>query len=136
VEPTIVIHSLDHARAALAAAAAHRTKVTLASAAGAGGYAGPAWFKAILDLAATAVPNAEFSAIIDCGEEAGTVLAALRLGLTHVRFTGSDLAAERLADIAGQLGVTIEREVGSQVLDLLDSADPEAACRSFLTQAR
>ncbi len=48
----IIVHSLDHARAALAVAAAVGKPVTLMSAAGAGCYAGPRWFLALVVAAA------------------------------------------------------------------------------------
>ena len=49
----VLIHSLADARAALAAAAALGVPVTLASAPGAAGYAGPAWFGEVIALNAT-----------------------------------------------------------------------------------
>jgi len=133
-ELIIVIHSLDEARAALGAARAAGCRVTLASAPAAGGYAGPGWFKAVCDLAAEEAGHADFAAILDCGEEAGTVLAALRAGLRRVRFTGAAAAAERLADIAAQYGAVIELGAAPPALDLADAADPEAACRAFFAR--
>src|SRR6185312_11226338 len=130
--PVIIVHSLADARAALGAAAALGIAVTLASAPAAGGYAGPGWWQAMLDLAAADFPEARFDAVLDCGAEPGTVLAALRLGLRRVRFTGNDDAARRLADIAAQQGAVLEREAPEAALDLLDCRDPAAACRAFL----
>jgi len=131
-ERFIIIHSLDHARSALGAAQALALPLTLASATGAGGYAGPPWFKSVIDLAAAEFPGVTLSAVLDCGEEAGTALAALRHGLRRVRFTGGAAAAARLADIAGQHGAIIERGDLRPALDLLDCRDPEASCRAFL----
>ena len=104
----IIVHSLDHARAALAAAAALGVPVTLASAAGAGGYAGPLWFKALIEIALRDHPGVSAAAVLDCGDEAGTTLGALRAGLKRVRFTGASEVRDRLAAIAAQLGATIE----------------------------
>jgi hypothetical protein len=131
-EPTIVVHSLDHARAALAVASETKQPVTLASAPFAGCYAGPGWFAALVSLARSEFPDAAFSAVLDCGDEAGTALGALRAGVKRVRFAGTEEAAVRLADIAGQLGAAIEREAPAGALDLLDKADPLGACREFL----
>jgi hypothetical protein len=131
-ERFIVIHSLDHARSAAGAAQALALPLTLASAAGAGGYVGPPWFKSVIDSAAAEFPGVRLSAVLDCGEEAGTALAALRHGLRRVRFTGGAAAAARLADIAGQLGAVIERGELRPALDLLDCRDLEASCRAFL----
>src|SRR5262245_33385008 len=85
----IVIHSLDHARAALSAAAALNVPVTLASARGAAMQAGPAWFKALIDEAKAMHADVALTAILDCSDEPGAVLAALRAGLTQLRFRGA-----------------------------------------------
>ncbi|HUH85489.1 MAG TPA: hypothetical protein VLX85_12840, partial [Stellaceae bacterium] len=68
----IIIHSLDHARAAVAAAAELGLPLTLQSAVGAGGYVGPLWFKALIDLAHAEHPAVNLSAVLDCADEAGT----------------------------------------------------------------
>ena len=107
--------------------------VTLASAPGAGGYAGPAWFAALLEIGQSEFPRCAVAAVLDCGEEPGTVLAAFRQGIHRVRFTGSEVAAARLADIAAPLGAVIERGDIGPALDLLDCPDPEASCLSYLS---
>ena len=132
----IVIHSAGHARAALAAASSLVVPVTLASAPGAGIYAGAAWFKAIVDMARDEFPAVRFSYVLDCGGEPGMVLAALRQGLPRVRFVGPDAVAERLADIAAQYHAVIERAAIEPALDLIDQDDPEARCRAFLAAER
>jgi hypothetical protein len=130
--PRFIIHSLDHARAALAAAAAAGVPVTLASAVGAGGYAGPMWFKALVDIALGEHPGVTAVAVLDCGDEAGTTLGALRAGLKCVRFTGRDDVRERLAAIAVQLGAAIESGEPPPALDLLDAGDPARLARAYL----
>ncbi|HWG80422.1 MAG TPA: hypothetical protein VN681_11640 [Stellaceae bacterium] len=128
----IIIHSLDHARAALAAAASAGVPVVLASAEGAGGYAGPMWFKALVETALAEHPGTAADAVLDCADEAGTTLAALRAGLKRVRFTGADEVRQRLAAIAAQLGAEIESGAALPALDLLDARDPARACRAYL----
>jgi hypothetical protein len=131
-ERFIVIHSLGGARASLEAAASLGARVTLASAPGAGTYAGPGWFKAVIEAAAAEFPAAEFSRVLDCGDAAGMVLAALRQDLPRVRFTGPAATAERLADIAAQCNAVLERGPLEPALDLLDQRDPTSLCRAFL----
>jgi hypothetical protein len=131
-ERFIVIHSLGDARAALEAAVSLGTRVTLASAPGAGAYAGPGWFKAVIETARGEFPAAEFSHVLDCGDAAGMVLAALRQGLPRVRFTGPAAAAARLADIAAQCNAALERGPLAPALELLDQPDPASLCRAFL----
>ena len=128
----IIVHSLAHARAALAAAHALKVPVTLASAVSAGGYAGPLWFKSLIEAARADFPEVEVTAVLDCGGEAGTVLAALRHGIKHVRFTGSGAALASLRDIAEQLGAEIETGTAPDALDLVDQPAPEATARAYL----
>lgn len=136
-EPVIVVHSLAHAVAALKAAARAHRRVVIASAAGAGIYAGPGWFGALVEAAREAVPEANFSALLDCAEEAGAALAAIRSGIERVLFTGEDELARRLSDIARQHGVELVTERATPTLDLGDevfAADRrlEARCADIL----
>lgn len=125
----VVIHELAHACAALAAAKSG-TGVELWSAAGAAVYAGAGWFDALIRHAARENPGAGFVAVIDCGDRADLVLAALRQGLRHVCFRGSKAVAVRLADVARQQGATLHRR-RPVALDLLHVKDPLAACRDW-----
>jgi len=131
VSARIVIHSLAHAKAALAAAGALAKPVTLQSAPGAGANAGPRWFLAVLSEAARSCPAAQYDAVLDCADEPGTVLAALRAGCKRVIFTGAPETRAKLADIAAASGRAIEDGAG-RALDLLTQRDAEAACRAFL----
>jgi acyl-CoA reductase-like NAD-dependent aldehyde dehydrogenase len=102
------------------------------SAAGAGAYAGAPWFAGIVAFAAAEAPGCNVSSVLDCGDQPGTVLAALRAGIRRVRFTGAEETAARLAEIAAHTGATIEGPAETPALDLLDARDPETACRSYL----
>ena len=128
----IIVHSLGDARAALAAARALEVSVTLASAAGAGGYAGPLWFKSVIEAARADFADAEIAVVLDCGGEAGTTLGALRHGFKRVRFTGNEAALASLREIARELGAEIETGPAPEALDLLNERDPEAAARAYL----
>jgi hypothetical protein len=127
----IIIHELAHARAALAAAAERGVSVELWSAPGAGVYAGAGWFDAVLRAAGNQTPSAVFIGVLDCGDRADLVQAALRQGLTHVCFRGSKVVAARLADIARRGDATLHRR-RPRALDLLYASDPLAACRALL----
>ncbi len=132
-ESAIIVHSLEHARAAVAAAAALNVPVTLASAPGAAAYLGPMWFAEVVGHAAAEHPDAQVSAILDCGAMPGLVLAALRQGIKRVRFTGRASTAAKLAAIAGGHGAEMVRgRLNGR--DLLDSPDPAAACRRWLAR--
>jgi hypothetical protein len=128
----VVIHSLAHASAALRAAREKNLPIELWSAEGAAAYAGAGWFKAVIDLARSANPDADFIAVLDCAELPGLAVGAFRIGLKAVCFTGPTKVAAKLADIAGQDGCELRRRRPRRALDLRDEADPPAACRSWL----
>ena len=114
----IIVHSLGHAIGALRAGARTGHSIILSSAPEAGIYAGPGWFGAVVAAAREAVPDARFSAILDCGDQAGAALAAIRAQIERIIFTGRADVASRLADIARQHGVRLETTRPAAVLDL------------------
>ena len=92
----------------------------LLSAPDAGLYAGPGWFREIIVMARAAVPAAQTTAVLDCGDDAGAAQGAIRAGVEAILFTGrADLAA-RLADIAAQRGARALTERPVPALDLAD----------------
>lgn len=127
----VIIHSLDHARAALAAAEACGTAVTLLSAEAAAGSAGAPWFAAVVGIASADCPAVEVRAVLDCGDRPGDVIGALHQDIKAVRFTGRKAVAERLRAVAGEYdAVLLTGRI--KALDLLDHPAPEAACRDWL----
>jgi acyl-CoA reductase-like NAD-dependent aldehyde dehydrogenase len=135
-DPVILIHSLAQAIAALSAAARSGCPVVLASGPSAGGYAGPGWFGSIIAAARQAVPGARFSAFLDCGDNVGAALGAIRAEVEGVIFTGRPDVARRLADIAQQHGVRFETDRPGTVLDLVEEffaskEEVERRCAAF-----
>jgi hypothetical protein len=116
--PVFVVHSLIHAVAALTAAAEASLPIVLLSASDAGIYAGPGWFKAMIDAANQAVPSAKFTALLDCGDDAGAAQGALRAGIEAIVFTGRPAVAERLAAIADRQGARLLTARPQASLDL------------------
>ena len=127
--PVVVVYSLAHAVAALEAA--RERAVVLLSAPGAGIYAGAGWWTAVVDAARNAMPAAPFSAILDCGADAGAAMAALRAGAAIVVFTGRSDVAERLAGIAAQRDARLLTARPQHALDLAECffADGDALRR-------
>ena len=115
-----MVHHLDQARAALAAAAALGCAVQLRSAPGAADYAGVGYLKAI---------GAELAheLLVDCGDDAGLVLAALRTGCRRIAFSGAPELGCRLADMAGPLGATLVVEARAPELLMRQPEDNAAA---------
>lgn len=109
----------------------------LVSAPEAGGYVGPGWFAALVAAAREAVPDARCCALLDCGDNIGAALAAIRAGVEGVVFSGRPDVAVRLADMARQHGVGFETERPAAALDLVEEffasqEEVERRCAEFL----
>ena len=122
------VHGLPHLRTALKAGTEAGRPIIVLSAEAASAYAGALWFAAMIQAGREEFPDAQLTAILDCGDRAGDVLAALQAGIACVIFTGHPEAARRLTAIAAVTGATIlaERPVS---FDLLNLRDPEFAAR-------
>ena len=118
--PVIVVHSLSHALAALGAATEVNRPIFVLSAPDSGIYAGPGWFKALVDAARKAVPEANAMFILDCGDDAGAAQGAIRAGIEALIFSGRTDVAERLAEIATARGA---RLLTTRPIALLDLGD-------------
>jgi len=129
--PVIIIHSLAHAVAALNAAAEAGRPIILASAPDAGIYEGPGWFRELVGATRGAVPAARFSAMLDCGDDAGAAMAAVRAGIDAIVFTGRADVAARLGDTAAQAGARLLTARPAAILGLGVSffADDESVRR-------
>jgi hypothetical protein len=121
-----VVHHLGQARAALAAAAELGCAIELRSAPGAAGYAGVGYLKALGD-------EVGHELLIDCGDDAGLVLAALRTGCRRIVFSGGAELARRLGDMAAQLRavLVVEAQAPEAVMLQLED-DPAAILRARL----
>lgn len=100
---TVIFHDLQEARAALAAARKTAAPITLQTAPGAAVYAGVGYLMAVIDQAGAD----RCEAVIDCGEDAGIALAALRTGWKRLLFTGREEVCVKLAQIAEQQGASV-----------------------------
>jgi hypothetical protein len=124
----VVVHDLEQARAALAAAAELGCAIGLRSAPGAAGYAGVGYLKALGELVGHEL-------LIDCDDDAGLVMAALRTGCRRLSFSGGADAARRLRDMAEQAGAILVHETAApEVLDLAREDDAAGACRAWLAR--
>ena len=131
--PQIVIYALADACAALAAAAACNTEITLVSPAGAAAFAGPAWFREVVTQAGDAGPAANFDSVLDCASDAGYAMAAIRDGATAICLAGPPEACAKIQDIAAQSGCRIATIDYEEALDLDHSEDAARVCRDWLT---
>lgn len=133
--PVFIVHHIEHARAAMAAAAMTGRTVWLLSAPGAARFGGALWFREMIAAARAAFPAAQTLAILDCGREAGTALGAMRAGVEAIRISGAPgPAGRRLESIAESCSVRILHRVPKGCLDLSGRADPQAAALAFLEE--
>src|SRR5580704_10311170 len=98
--PAIIVHSLTQALAAAEAAAALGKPLTLRSAAGAGGTVGVGWFASLGAILAERYPDLDLTLVLDCADEAGTALGALRRGVKAIRIAASPETRAKLAALA------------------------------------
>lgn len=126
-----IIHDRAHAEAALAAAAETGRAVVLVSPPGAAAYMGAAYFRELVAGAARAAPEAEYAAVLDCGNDAALALNALRHGLDRVALNTPSEVMEKVADIARQMGAELIPSPVS-AYDLEGTEDPRSACRKLL----
>ncbi len=109
--------------AVLAVAARQGRAVRVLSPPGAAAAWGAGVFAAMTASAARAVPAADATFILDCGDRPGYALAAIRAGIRHLRVSATAVAQARLEDLARQAGVAIDRSDASGAVDLLNCAD-------------
>lgn len=122
-----VVHALEHARAALAAAAAAGVPAVLVSPPGAAAYLGVGYFWALVEAARGEFPGVAVEAVMDCGDDPGFALAALRMGFKAVALGGNRRARARVAAIARAMGARlVARPRGA--LDLGHCPDAAQAC--------
>ena len=98
---------------------------------GAAAYWGPLYFQSLMHLASEAEPAARFTAILDCADRPGDVLAALRQGLTDLIFHGAGEVRDKLAAIAAAKGARLLSPSAVDI-DLGAVRDPVASCREIL----
>ncbi len=75
----------------------------------------------------------EATAILDCGDDAGQALRALRLGGRAIFFDGTSDVAAKLTDIAQQCGAEVVRKL-PPTLDMADLALSDAPLADWLRQ--
>jgi hypothetical protein len=96
--PAVIIHSLPHARLALAL----DRPVTLLSAPGAALYAGCFWWQALIEAAETDSPH-----FLDCADAPGRAVEALKLGLPGLILTCEETLFMAVAGIAQAQGAVL-----------------------------
>ena len=113
LHPAVVVHGLDHARAALRPG----RPVTLLSAPGAARFAGCLWWRALIGLAQAEFPDVDLADVLDCADAPGRAMAALRVGQRLLVLDPACPAFPAVAGAAGTLGAVL-LPARPQALDL------------------
>ena len=115
-----MVHHLEQAQTALAAAAELGCAIELRSAPGAASYAGVGYLKALGD-------EVGHELLVDCGDDAGLVMAALRTGCRRIAFSGCAELARRVRDMAEQQDAVLVVEAQATDAVMLQPGDDAAA---------
>jgi hypothetical protein len=133
--PAIIVHSLAQALTAADTAVALGRPLTLRSAAGAGATLGVGWFASLGAVLAERHPALDLTLVLDCADDAGTAMGALRRGLKAIRVEGSSEVRAKLAALAATYGARLDED-DRPCLDLVDGlaeqADLATCCRDWL----
>ena len=117
--PAVVVHGLPDALAALR----QGRPVTLLSAPGAASFAGVLWWRALVEAARRAGPDAGMTDVLDCADAPGRAMAALREGQRLLVLDARAPGFAAVRDAAATLGATVLPERPAA----LDLAEPGAA---------
>ena len=133
---TVVVHSPDHLRAVFEAAERNRCVCRAVTAEWAGlAYGALYWAKAT-EQARKACPGADVAVALNCGDDAGRALAALRERWRYLVFLGDQAVAKKLADIAARQDAALVEEPDQQALDLEQTGDVVAALDAWMGARR
>ncbi len=102
---TVTVSNLPQARAALDAARTSGEAIALASPPDAAVQYGVLFYVKLAEQLVAEYPELRPVIAVDCGDRADLAHDAMRLGLKSIVFRGDPGTAEKLADIAGTLGV-------------------------------
>ena len=127
----VIVHDIDQVRIALSVALDVGVPAALFSAAAASAWLGGGYWAALERLARQEFPGVEFDLVLDCGDRAGDVMAALRAGCAAVRFDGRADVAAKLAAMAEARDVRWLTDPLPPV-DLSEVDNSEKACRTLL----
>lgn len=121
----VIVHTAEHVRLVLDVAGAAQPIILTPP--GAQAYAGVAY------LWAMTAPARErgLEVRIDCGEDAGFAMSAMRTGWRQLLMAGDTAALDKIHDMLGQLGGTLHRSRPPAV-DLAETDDPRAALNDLI----
>lgn len=105
--PAITVQDWAQTQAALQAARSQDRAVFLCSPPGASSWLGAGYWSALQQRARQEFPGVDFTLALDCGDSAGDVMAALRMGVALAFYRGDAATLARLQDMARQSGAEV-----------------------------
>lgn len=125
----VIVHTLEDAKAALAAAVRLKKTITLQSAPDAVRYAGSLYLFHMFEEARKAYPTADATFILDCSESEADALNAMQVGHKNIRIRNSN----KIQQIAKQYGVKVHAKP-YEALDLGKAGNTTEACKKWLSE--
>jgi hypothetical protein len=129
--PAIIIQGIGDLRAALEAASSLNRALTVLSIPGAASSAGAPWFHALIRAGSAEFAQVPLTAILDCADQPGHALAALRTGCRDLLLLESVPAWPRVRAIAEAAGARLHTAPGP-TFNPRFFRDPIGACRDWL----
>jgi hypothetical protein len=131
VPPAIIVQGIEDLRAALKAASSLNRALTVLSIPGAAGSAGAPWFHALIQAGSAEFAQVALTGVLDCADQPGHALAALRAGCRDLMLLESVPAWPRVRAIADAAGARIHSSAGP-TFNPRFFRDPIGACREWL----
>ncbi|MEM7122907.1 MAG: hypothetical protein AAF563_16620 [Pseudomonadota bacterium] len=121
----VIVHTAEHVRLVVEITGTARPLVLTAP--GAQAYAGVAY---LWTMTAPARDDG-LDVHIDCGDDAGFAMAAIRTGWRHILMSGDKAMLDKIDDMITQLGGTLNRS-RPPAIDLGETDDPRTALKGLI----
>ena len=124
-----IVHNLGHALCVAQAAMQTKSSAILFSPRGASKSLGPDVFISMINSASEHYPGVSIIGVLDCADDAGSALSAIRRGATHISVQLDAPKYEKILDIASQSNVSV-RVYPDNALDLIkcENVDQSIIC--------
>ena len=132
-QPVFIVHNLKHALCVAQASMQTQISALLFSPRGAANSLGPEVFSSVIKAANEHYPDAKLIGVLDCADNAGSALGAIRRGAPHISVQLEAPAYEKIIDIATQSNVSV-RKYPENAIDLAKTDTPDQIVLSHLLE--
>ena len=133
----MIVHTLNQAKAALAAAGACDVYITMRTSPGATYYMGLTGLKAVFEEAKETYPKVKHAVVVDCGFDAALAHRAMVMGFKQISFSGTKGMKIKLSKIGAQLSAKlVSPRIPSNAVDLSYTRQPKKACILYLQRGQ